>query len=142
MTVPLYTYFYDISLNEFRPTLFNIYNLPFLRSPNIGKIKVKVRPKTNYFSYFMSFCTNRKPWKLQHQILFTTHFLIKLLSVKFLMKSLTSNKSILEQKSEYLNSIRVFPFFISYFCENETNKKSLIKEYMRKMENSKINYIF
>ena len=59
MTVLLYTYFYNISLNVLRPTFFNIYNLPFLRSPNIGKIRVKVGPKTNYFSYFMSSCTNR-----------------------------------------------------------------------------------
>ena len=58
MTVLLYTYFY-IFLNVLRPTFFNIYNLPFLRSPNIGKIRVKVGPKTNYFSYFMSSCTNR-----------------------------------------------------------------------------------
>ena len=42
-----------------RPTFFNIYNLPFLRSPNIGKIRVKVGPKTNYFSYILSSCTNR-----------------------------------------------------------------------------------
>ena len=48
-TVPLYTYFYNISLNVLRPTFFNIYNLPFLCSPNIGKIRVKVGPKTNYF---------------------------------------------------------------------------------------------
>ena len=49
MTVLLNTYFYNISLNVLRPTFFNICNLPFLRSPNIGKIKVKVGPKTNYF---------------------------------------------------------------------------------------------
>ena len=59
MAVLLYTYFYNISLNALRPTFFNIYNLPFLRSPNIGKIRVKVGPKTNYFSYFMSSCTDR-----------------------------------------------------------------------------------
>ena len=55
----LYTYFLNISLNVLRPTFFNICNLPFLSSPNIGKIRVKVGPKTNYFSYFMSSCTNR-----------------------------------------------------------------------------------
>ena len=33
--------------------------MPFLRSLNICKIRVKVGPKTNYFSYFMSSCTNR-----------------------------------------------------------------------------------
>ena len=59
MTLLSYTYFDNISLNELRLTSFNIYNLPFLRSPNIGKIRVKVGPKTNYFSYFMSSCTNR-----------------------------------------------------------------------------------
>ena len=35
----------------------------------------------------------------------------KWLSAKFLFISLTSNKLILDQKSKYLNSIRVFPFF-------------------------------
>ena len=59
MTLLLYTYFFNMSLNVLRPTFFNICTLPFLRSPNIGKIRVKVGPKTNYFSYFMSTCTNR-----------------------------------------------------------------------------------
>ena len=54
-----YNYFFNISLNAIRPTFFNICNLPFLRSLNICKIRVKVGPKTNYFSYFMSSCTNR-----------------------------------------------------------------------------------
>ena len=58
-TVLLYTYFYNISLNVVRPAFVNIYNLPFLRFPNIGKIGVKVGPKTSYFSSFMSSCTNR-----------------------------------------------------------------------------------
>ena len=48
MTV-LYTYFYNISLNLLRPTFFNLYNLPFLCSRNISKIRVKVGIKTNYF---------------------------------------------------------------------------------------------
>ena len=59
MTVLLYTYFYNISLNILRPNFFNIYNLSFLRCPNIGKTRVKVGPKTNYFSYILSSCTNR-----------------------------------------------------------------------------------
>ena len=58
MTVLLCTYFFNISLNVLRPTFFNICNLPFLSSPNIGKIRVKVGPKTNYFSQFMSPCSN------------------------------------------------------------------------------------
>ena len=54
----LYTYFFNISFNVLRPTFLNIYNLSFSLSPNIGKIRVTVGPKTNYFSYFMSSCTN------------------------------------------------------------------------------------
>ena len=56
--VPLYTYFH-ISLNVLRPTFFNICNLPFSHFPNIRKIRVKVGPKTNYFSYIMNSCTDR-----------------------------------------------------------------------------------
>ena len=59
MTVLFYTNFYKIPLNVLRPTFFNIYNLPVLRSPNIGKIRFKVGPKTDYFSYILSSCTNR-----------------------------------------------------------------------------------
>ena len=58
MTVLLYIYFY-ISLNVLRPTFFNICKLSFLRSPNIGKIRVKVGPKNNYFFYILSSFTNR-----------------------------------------------------------------------------------
>ena len=47
MAVLLYTYIYNISLDVLRLTFFNIYNLPLLRSPNIGKIKVRVGPKTD-----------------------------------------------------------------------------------------------
>ena len=39
-----------------------------------------------------------------------------------------SNKIMLEQKSKYLTSIRVFPLLFQFFCWNEINKKSLIKE--------------
>ena len=52
-------YFYNISLNLPRPIFFKIYCLPFSRTPNIRKIKVKAGLKNNYFSYFMSFCINR-----------------------------------------------------------------------------------
>ena len=61
MIVILPRYFCNISLNVLRSTFFtffNIYNLLFLRIPNIGKIRVKVAPKTNYFSYILSSCTN------------------------------------------------------------------------------------
>ena len=56
--VLLYTHFYNISLNVLRPNFLNICNLPISHYPNIRKIRVKVGPKTNYFSYFMSSCTN------------------------------------------------------------------------------------
>ena len=59
MQVLLYTHFYNISLNVLRPNFLNICNLPISHFPNIRKIRVKVGPKTNYFSYFMSSCTNR-----------------------------------------------------------------------------------
>ena len=59
MQVLLYTHFYNISLNVLRPNFLNICNLPISHFPNIRKIRVKVVPKTNYFSYFMSSCTNR-----------------------------------------------------------------------------------
>ena len=52
-------FFFNIILNVLRPTSFNTCNLPFLHSPNIGKIRINVGPKTNYFPYFMSPCTNR-----------------------------------------------------------------------------------
>ena len=58
-TVLLYTYIYNIFLNVLRPTSVNVYNLPFLVSPVIGKIEVKVGPKNSYFPSFMSSCTNR-----------------------------------------------------------------------------------
>ena len=65
-------------------------------------------------------------WKLQHQISFKHILWSKLPSVKFLFKSLTSNKLILEQKSKYLNSIRVFPFFHFIFLL-EWNKQEIFK---------------
>ena len=58
MQVLLYKHFYNISLNVLRPNFFNICNLPISHFPNIRKIRVKVGPKTNYFSYFMSSCTD------------------------------------------------------------------------------------
>ena len=57
--VLLYTHFYNILLNVLRPTFFNISNLPFSHFTDIRKIRVKVGSKTNCFSYFMRFCTDR-----------------------------------------------------------------------------------
>ena len=61
--------------------------------------------------------------------------------VKFLLKPLTLNKSILKQKRKYLNSIRLFPFFISFYYWDEINQKSSIKEDTRKMKNCKADNI-
>ena len=47
-----------------------------------------------------------------------------------------------QEKCKYLNSIRIFPYFVSFFYWNETSKKSSRKEDMRKMENCKANHIF
>ena len=66
MIVLLYTNFYNISLNVIRPTFSNIYNLPFLRSPNIGKIRVKVGPKLTTFPIFRP----PAPTELQFLIIF------------------------------------------------------------------------
>ena len=51
-TVLLYTYIYNIFSNVLRPTSVNVYNLPFLGSPIIGKTEVKGGPKTSYFPSF------------------------------------------------------------------------------------------
>ena len=59
MKVLLYTYFYNISLNVLRTNFFNMYSLRFSLFTNTGRISVKFGPKTNYFSYLMSSCTNR-----------------------------------------------------------------------------------
>ena len=82
-----------------------------------------------------------KPWKLQPQIPLKHIFWPNYHLSNFFWKSLTSSKSILERKSKYLNSTRVFPFFISFFCWNETSTKSSTKEDRRKMEYCKANNI-
>ena len=79
-----------------------------------------------------------KSWKLQYQIPFKHIFWSNYHLSNFFWKSLTSNKSIFERKSKYLNSIRASPFFISFSCWNETNTNSSIKEDRRKMENCNI----
>ena len=57
--VLLYTHFYNISLNALRSNFFKICNLPFAHFPKIKQIRVKVGPKTDCFSYFMSSCTEK-----------------------------------------------------------------------------------
>ena len=53
------TYVQDNSLNILRLTFLKIYFVLSWRSPNIGKRRVKIVQKTNYFFYFTSPCTNR-----------------------------------------------------------------------------------
>ena len=52
---------------------------------------------------------------------------MKLPSVKFLLKSLKSNKSTLEQKSKHFNSVRVLPFFDLIFLLKE-NKQEIFNK--------------
>ena len=47
----------------------------------------------------------------------------------------------LKKKENIWTPSRYFPFLVSFFCWNETNKSS-IKEDTRKIENCKINHIF
>ena len=104
LKVPLYTHFCNIFLNVLRPTFFNICNLPVSQfPPNIRKIRVKVGPQTNYFSYFMSPCTGRivvfnnffslifsRPRDKQNRapdFLFSKYFLNNLLYAKYALKA-------------------------------------------------------
>ena len=59
MQMLLYTHFYNIFLNVLRPNFLNIFNLTISHFQNIRKIRAKVGPKTNYFSYFVSPSTDR-----------------------------------------------------------------------------------
>ena len=109
----LYTYFY-IFLNVLRPTFLNTYNLSFLRSPNIGKILVKVGPKTNFFFYILSSCTNRiavfnnffsmicsQPRDKQNRardFLLSKYFLNNLLLTVFMQNTLSELVELLRQK--------------------------------------------
>ena len=127
MTVLLYTYFFNISLN--------VQDQPFLRyviclfyalqiSVKLGsKLGQKLTtfptlwapaPTELQFSVISvnSLAKFLEPWKLQHQILFKTRFLIKLRFIKFLLKSLMPNKSILEKKVNIWTSLFLFHFSV------------------------------
>ena len=112
MKVLLYRGFYNVSLNVLRSTFFNIYKLPFSRSPNIEKIRVTFGSKTNYFSYFMSSCTNRvavsynffslvssQPRNKQnhaHNFLLSKYFLNNLLLTVFMQSTLSKLVELLQ----------------------------------------------
>ena len=49
MTVLLYKHFFNVYLKVLRPAFFNIYNLPFLRFPNIVKLGSKLGQKLTTF---------------------------------------------------------------------------------------------
>ena len=68
-------------------------------------------------------------------------FSIKLPFVKFLSKSLTSSKSILQKKVNIWTLSRYLPFFISFFYWNEISKKYSVIEDTVKVENCKANHI-
>ena len=80
--------------------------------------------------------------KLLHIFHAVWNISIAVIGIHFAICEVRSDNSnpVLEQKSKYLNSIRVFTFFISFFCWNEINK-SLMKEDTRKMENCKADNI-
>ena len=54
-----YTHFYNLLKCTKTKLFIYICNLPTSHFPNIRKIRAKVGPKTNYFSYFISSCTDR-----------------------------------------------------------------------------------
>ena len=98
----LYTKFY-ISLNVLRSTVFNIYKLPFLCSPSIRKIRVKVRQKNNYFfCYFfavislLQYAANKKSNKTMY--LLFKYFLNNLLFTVFMQNMLSNLVELLQQK--------------------------------------------
>ena len=101
VTVLSYMYFYNISLNVLRPSFFNIYKLPFLSSPNIGKIRVKVGPKTNYF-FLLYELLHQQNWSFSlicsqprgkqnraHDFLLFKYFLNNLLLTVFMQNTLS-----------------------------------------------------
>ena len=72
------------------------------------------------------------PSKIPLTIKTATHFLIKLPSVRFLLKSIHPlheiNHSSARKKVNIWIRVGYFPFLISFFCENEINKKSSIRQ--------------
>ena len=98
-----------MSLNVLRPIFFNIYNLPFLRSPNIGKIRVKVGPKTNYFflrfslktevfnDFFSLICSQpRDKQNRARDFLLFKYFLNNLLLTAFMQNTLSKPVELLQ----------------------------------------------
>lgn len=51
--------FHYNSLNILMLTFLNIYFVSFSRSPNVGKMRVKIGQKMNYLFYFTRSCTQR-----------------------------------------------------------------------------------
>ena len=156
----LYTHFYNISLNVLRPNFLNICHLPISHFPNIRKIRVKVWPKTNYFSYVMSSCTDRivvfnfffwlifiesrnKENRARDFLLFKYFFnnLVLTVFMQFLIKFICRvSFEVFDVKQIYSRARKLniwTPFFVSFFWWNEINKKSPIKEDTRKIKNCK-----
>ena len=108
-----YTHFY-ISLNVLGSTFLNICNLSFSYFPNIRKIRVNIGPKTNYFSHFMTPCTDRivlfnnflslifsQPKDKQnraHDFLLFKYFLNNLLLTVFMQITLSKLVELLQEK--------------------------------------------
>ena len=88
----LYTNFY-ISLNALRRNFFHLYNLSFLRSPNIGKIRVKDGPKS-FFSLIHS--QQRDKQNRARDFLVSKYFLNNLLLTVFIYNTLSKLVELLQ----------------------------------------------
>ena len=64
--------------------------------------------------------------KMKHQILFKIRFLIKLPSVKISFETFDVKQIYTREKSKYLDSIRVFPFFYFIFLLKRNKQETLI----------------
>ena len=96
--------------------------------------KFKIYRLSHFLSGTCQVFITQKPLssKIPPTIKTATHFLIKLPSVRFLFKSIHPlheiNHSSARKKVNIWIRAGYFPFLISFFCENEINKKSSIKQ--------------
>lgn len=125
MKALLYTYFYNILLNVLNQpfAIYRIYLYHFL-----GKIRVKIGPNTNYFSYFLSSWTNRiaicnnlfaficrqskDKQNLARDFLLLIYFFENLLLFVFMQKYAFKTGRIIAVKNDWLIVMKTFLFSI------------------------------
>ena len=86
--------------------------------------KFKVDSLNRFFTGARQVSTTQKPFpsqipltmKMQHQILFEIRFLIRFTTCQISFEIFDVKQIYTRKESKYLNSIRVFPVFISFFC--------------------------